>query len=43
MREWWRYHVEDRLSSLPVNWDTWFLGSWVLYALHVILSGGRSV
>jgi hypothetical protein len=41
-REWWRYNVEDPLSRLSIDWDTWFLYAWTMHMVGVILSGGAS-
>lgn len=43
MREWWQYHVEDRLDRLSINWDKVFLYTWLSITILAILSGGRSV
>lgn len=41
MRDWWYYHVEAPLNRLPVNWDMYFTYAWSLYAVGVVLGGGR--
>lgn len=41
MREWWRYHVEEQLDQLRVNWDMAFLYYGTVTAILVVLSGGK--
>lgn len=42
MREWWLYHVEEPLSRLPVNWDTFFTHAWLTFSLLALMSGGNA-
>lgn len=41
MREWWRYHIEEPLDRMFVNWDMSFLYYSTMTAVLTVLSGGQ--